>query len=112
MKAVTDERGLTLTCCYSSAGGRVGGMVYNSQGLIQTQAQPPEPATGHGHPLDLVNDGGPRRGTFHFLDCSSSKDHFGPRFHRRLCWCLWSVMLPQAAMKPEVHVVLGICAVA
>lgn len=50
-------------------------MVYNSQGLIQTQAQPPEPATGHGHPLALVNDGGPRRGTFHFLDCSSSKDH-------------------------------------
>lgn len=26
--------------------------------------------------------------------------------HQRRCWCLWSVVLPQAAMKPEIHVII------
>lgn len=55
-----------------------------------------------------------------FLGWAFSKDHNYRQFYQRPCWCVWSMLLPQAPIKPENHVdicglghclgeVLGLC---
>lgn len=70
---------------------------------------PPASCSAAKFPWLWVMTGCPRYRRGRFLDQSSLKGLHGP-FSQGLCWYWWSVLLPQALMKPEVNVdVCGVC---
>lgn len=65
---------------------------------------PPNTLAIHKIALALDGDRGLRWRIVFVLDWISSKNHYGLWSQQRLRWYMWSMLLPQALMKPRFHV--------